>query len=536
MLKFAKSIGGNTDQLTSQAFVFTPSSLEALTRFSLSILISGEGDDVFVKIRQAATSLEDQYLKSDLTVQEEFSAFLQQLQLELAAVESLQILLAGWKENIFYLQSKGQHQAYLFRNNQLTNLTNQAPEGQFISGFIEPADQILLIASLTNNQGLVKRLLKTDLEALDDEVNAHLAESSVVEPIAVVSLKVPLPPTSESHPKLTNQPKLTLPKLNKLNLSFVQKKVFLRVFWALGALVLLAVLFIKIKPFSRFSKPPQQSNNRTVQQSPQPNNSFTVNDFSVFLDLNLIKPGFTTTRLSYSLGKLLLMDPSTSNLVVLDLSAKNPLPLAGSTQLGKAAAFSLNGDFAFAYSDDKGITRIDVNSQKNTLAVKPDPDWGKIKDLVGFGSNIYLLDSVKNQIWKYVPVATGYSDKFTYLDSNQKADFLGALRMEIDSSVWVLKPNLEILKFTQGLADNFSVSGLDKNLSSVTNFFVSDETDNIYLLDSDNSRLVVLTKSGKYVAQYSDDKFKTATDLVVDEKNKKVYLLNSDKIFQFSLH
>ena len=46
---------------------------------------------------------------------------------------------------------------------------------------------------------------------------------------------------------------------------------------------------------------------------------------------------------------------------------------------------------------------------------------------------------------------------------------------------------------------------------------------------------MTLTKTGAYKGQISGDKFATATDLVVDEKNKKVYLLEGSKIFQVEL-
>ena len=55
------------------------------------------------------------------------------------------------------------------------------------------------------------------------------------------------------------------------------------------------------------------------------------------------------------------------------------------------------------------------------------------------------------------------------------------------------------------------------------------------MLDSGNSRLLVLTKTGTYKGQITGDKFGQASDLVVDEKGKKVYLLDGSKIYQVEL-
>ncbi|MDP3733226.1 MAG: hypothetical protein Q8Q91_01675, partial [Candidatus Daviesbacteria bacterium] len=66
-------------------------------------------------------------------------------------------------------------------------------------------------------------------------------------------------------------------------------------------------------------------------------------------------------------------------------------------------------------------------------------------------------------------------------------------------------------------------------------FFVSSDTDNLYLLDSGNSRLLVLTKLGAYKVQYQSERLGGFSDLVVDEKGKKVYLLDGSKIYTMDL-
>lgn len=256
-------------------------------------------------------------------------------------------------------------------------------------------------------------------------------------------------------------------------------------------------------------------------------------DFPLFLDLDLIKKNFRAQSLSLSAGKLLVLDPVQKTLAVIDLSKKSNEILAGSDQLGDGSFASLNGGLAFIYSKDKGVLRVDITNQKVTTVAKTDKDWGNISDIYGFGSNIYLLD--KTQIWKYLPTSDGYSDKKEYLTSATKADFTNALRLQIESSVYVLKPGGEILRFTRGEKDNFSLGGLDKNVKDPKSLFVSSDTDNLYLLDSGNARLLILTKTGDYKGQISGDKFATASDLVVDEKSKRVYLLDGSKIYAVDL-
>lgn len=261
----------------------------------------------------------------------------------------------------------------------------------------------------------------------------------------------------------------------------------------------------------------------------------SVANFPVFLDLDLVKKNLRATQMSLSGSKLLLLDPGVKTLVVVDLAKKSNQILAGSEQLGEAAFASLNGGLAFIFSKDKGVLRIDITNSKLAVVAKKDEGWGQIADIYAFAGNVYLLDAGKNQVWKYLPVADTYSDKREYLNKDTKASFSGVFRMQIESSVYLLKTGGEILRFTRGDKDNFSLGGLDKGVKDPKSLFISSDTDNLYLLDSGNSRLLILTKTGSYKGQVSGDKFATATDIAVDEAAKKVYLLDGSKIYSVDL-
>lgn len=262
----------------------------------------------------------------------------------------------------------------------------------------------------------------------------------------------------------------------------------------------------------------------------------SVTNFPLFLDMELIKKNFRANNFSLSSSnQLLLLDPAVGTLVKVDVSKKSNQILAGSEQLGEATFGSLNGDLAFIYSKDKGILRLDTTNQKITTVAKSDSDWGQIANIYGFAGNVYLLDTQKNMIWKYLPTADGYSDKREYFSKGTKFDLSGSISMQIESSVYVLKNSGEILRFTKGDKDNFSLSGLPSAVKNPKSFFVSSDTDNLYLLDSGNSRLLILTKTGSYKGEITGSEFAQATDLVVDEKGKKVYLLDGSKIYAVDL-
>lgn len=260
-----------------------------------------------------------------------------------------------------------------------------------------------------------------------------------------------------------------------------------------------------------------------------------VSSFPLFLDMDLVKKNFQASQLGLSQGKLLLLDPGTKTLVTVDISKKSNTILAGSEGLGDAQLASLNGGIAFVYSKNKGVLKVDINNSKISSVSKKDKSWGEIKDIYGFAGNVYMLDSSNNKIWKHLPTQEGYSEAREYFTKGTEADLSAAIKMQIDSSIYILKQGGEILRYTKGSKDHFALQGLDKGVNNPLSIFVSSDTDNFYILDSGNSRLLSLSKTGEFKTQMSGSKFATATDFVVDEIGKKVYLLEGGKIFQADL-
>jgi SsrA-binding protein len=256
---------------------------------------------------------------------------------------------------------------------------------------------------------------------------------------------------------------------------------------------------------------------------------YPTDSIPVWLDLDLVKTGMQAKALSLSVGKLLLLDTNQKSLVLIDTEKKSNQILTGGDKIGTPEFASLNGDFAFVYSADKGIIRVDAGSKEVSVVAKPESTFGAITDLYAFAGNLYMLDSQKGKIYKFLPTVSGYSEARDYL--NADANLSGAERMQIDASVWVLKMDGELLKFTQGNRDQFSYAGLDKGVKDPRSFFVSSDTERVYLLDTGNKRLLVLDKSGNYISQYQSDLFASILDLAVDEQAKKAYLLDGQKIY-----
>ena len=598
MIKIARYVGVNTDFLTAQAFTFPKNPSPDPETVYLSLIISASGEDVFTKVRQAAPVAEETFYSQNDPIPQKIATTLNSLRSQLPNVEDLQILITALKENILYIHSIGNHKVFITRDQILSELTGANSKDQLISGFIKEGDKILLLNSNKENlrdKKIIENLIHCSTETLVEEAETLLLNSDRPEPIAVVLIEN-IAQNSELinlNPEITKEtkksyklPKLSLEKLVNLKKFIPQnKKAKLFLLGAIALIVILSVLSIisfqrlnsqnkakeailtqakeklAIAKASKDSDPALSKKSLEEAKSlsaefikDNPKNKdgqallktiddtsyeilkiFKITNWPLFLSLDLIKPGFNSQKLSFSLGKALLLDEVQKTLVLIDLKDKNNQILAGPNQLGNAKFASLNGLQALTFSEDKGVLKIDTQSKKITTVAKVDPEWGRIDDIFGFGSNAYLLDSFKNQIWKYSPTKDSFTEKATYIKDNSKTDLAGAKLLVIDYSVWVLTPGPQILKFTGGVSDFYSPSGLDIPLKELKSIFPTEETDTIYLLDSENQRIVVTKKNGEYIAQYTGDKLKSASDFAVDEVNKKIYILEGGKIYQIDL-
>lgn len=215
----------------------------------------------------------------------------------------------------------------------------------------------------------------------------------------------------------------------------------------------------------------------------------------------------------------------------------NPAPVGQNSNLLLDTAIAKKDSSAFAQDDKSiyfansaGVSSIDKKTKQEKQIIKK--DWDSAVSIAPYLGNIYLLDTKDSQIYKFVAGDSGYS-KQNYLSSG--ANISSAVSIAIDGSIWVLQKDGTILKFTKGKADSYSLTGLDKNLSNPTQIWTNVDSDNYYLLDNGNLRIVVVNKEKGYSSQFVNELLNKATLFDVLEKDKKILFISGGKIYYFNL-
>lgn len=112
-------------------------------------------------------------------------------------------------------------------------------------------------------------------------------------------------------------------------------------------------------------------------------------------------------------------------------------------------------------------------------------------------------------------------------------DLNNALGLAIDGSVYLLEKD-GIKKFVSKQEKTFDQNGLNYSSNAIIKTDAS--LANVYVLDPDKNRLIVLDKKrGDIIAQYTSNQFKKLKDFIVDEKNKVAYILNDQSVLVIHL-
>ncbi|QQG40772.1 MAG: hypothetical protein HYV37_00405 [Candidatus Levyibacteriota bacterium] len=484
---------------------------------------------------------------------------------------SLSLALCSVLDNVLYVIAVGDSKIYLKRANKLgLLLTSQKAIVASASGFLEDNDIIIL-----QTEQFGKIISKTQLaSAIDHNSLSEIAEN--LSPILhekeeggasaiVITYKETLTETTEEQTIMEEKQEINVKKkimtlsiqtwtwirnlisnrFYYLNFSFSRKqKTFLVITTALILLLLGSSIFVlRQKEAAKNDALFEEVFSKAQKKYDEGQSLFSLNK-------NLSRDDFLEAKKLVNEGKNKFKKGSKYEKKLSELSAKIDSALQSASGISIVEAkpadakdsllltAAKENNALYSTQDEKNIFVLTESAifsidkkTKNKKTLIPNKDhWTNASGLGAYNGNIYVLDKNRGQILKFVPSEDEYI-KTNYL-AGKTQDFSKVTSLAIDASIFVLFENGEVKKFTRGKQEDFKVSELDKPLSKPQRIFTDTEIDSLYILDNGNSRIVVLNKTGVYQTQYQANIFKDAQEFEVLEKDKKIFVLSSDKIWE----
>ncbi len=192
----------------------------------------------------------------------------------------------------------------------------------------------------------------------------------------------------------------------------------------------------------------------------------------------------------------------------------------------------LNNDNIY-YLNNKNIVEFKTNDETiNILPIDLSSDSKAYSSMASYGNRIYIINKELSQIQRYTYNTNGFISPLPWL--NKTIELKDAIDLAIDGYVYLLKNNGEILKFLKGNKRDLILDDIDPKLEQPINIQVSQDLDFMYVLEPKNKRIVVFTKDGKFINQYSNNNL-TPESFQIDEENKILYFLANNKLYSYRM-
>lgn len=251
-------------------------------------------------------------------------------------------------------------------------------------------------------------------------------------------------------------------------------------------------------------------------------------DPELFLDLSLLSQGTRADDGSLSEGRLLILDKA-GKLVSIDVAVKKTKVVAGPETIRNPLFVGVYADRNFVLNSE-GIDEVEEDAK-----MVIEKDWTDAGGFHIYGGNAYVLDKGEDKIWRYTgPPAggdAGFGQQKNWFAPGIEVTLSGVVSWAVDGSIWLLTSSGDVEKYVQGSPQDIDLTGIGGGLSGAKDIFADSETQYVYILDSQQGRVVVLEKDGTYKAEYIGEKIKDATKVVVSESNKKIILLAGSKLY-----
>jgi hypothetical protein len=185
-------------------------------------------------------------------------------------------------------------------------------------------------------------------------------------------------------------------------------------------------------------------------------------------------------------------------------------------------------------TDRNGFLELNTTSK----AWKPlDSAWptsrNRIQALASYQNRIYALDTTNSAIVRFTRSANTLGTGTQWL--KEPATLSGARGLMVDGSIFILQPNGIIENYANGRRGTFTLATVEPALTDATRLWTDGVSTKLYVVDPSHERILVYTKTGKLLNQYTSPSWTNIRDIAINEKTKTAYVLSGTTLSSFTL-
>jgi serine/threonine protein phosphatase PrpC len=258
----------------------------------------------------------------------------------------------------------------------------------------------------------------------------------------------------------------------------------------------------------------------------------------IAFDLNQIE-GMTNPKQIVKVGNQYYVSASANNLYQIDLKGKKGDDLGARSNrfsnFGLSASIEKTGEVIFLTGSNE-VAIFNISSKEwSAKSIKYSSGFLNAKDIASYSNYLYILDPNSSQIYKHQRVLSGFGEGNPWIRDTE-TNLEDTISIAIDGYIYTLKADGAISKYLRGEKRDFSAEKPSDPISNPTKIYTRADLEYLYVVDSPKRRIVLFNKAnGKLVKQYSSKYFDNLKDIIVDNKEEKIYILNGKKIFEVEI-
>lgn len=256
----------------------------------------------------------------------------------------------------------------------------------------------------------------------------------------------------------------------------------------------------------------------------------------IFYDLRLVDDEFVTSAVDATAKQAVFLDQGQKRLVVLNLDTKQAEKIE-LTDFEQLTDLELTNSTLSLLA--QGVKQQDLSvdeSASEVIEVIPEGDSNRAASFIeAFASYIYVFNPEKRNIYRYVQQEEGYSDPVGWVSGAVGFDYDQASSWAVDGEIWVATREGGLHRLTSGREQVFEINGLSQNFEHSLQVFTHEDLQNLYVLEPNAHRLVILTKKGEFLKEINSESLASTTTLFASEELGKVFAVSGSIIYAVEL-
>lgn len=272
----------------------------------------------------------------------------------------------------------------------------------------------------------------------------------------------------------------------------------------------------------------------------------TLDDPDLLIDLDQQYQNINPSGMTNLFNDFYIFDASNNYIYRFNVETKETEMVNNtSTNVGRLENLvPLDNDILIGYDNNQGIATFNtIDAKLEPVKLNRKHDISEITDFYLYSDRLYLLENAQNQIYKYSKTIDGFGKEEIWI--NDGTNIADALSFAIDGSIYILKKTGEIYKFFRNNRVAFELDDIKPllsiidpvsiNVSGNIKLFTNSDMKYLYLLDGPTNRLIILSKTGKLIKQFTSPLFNNLIDFIVGKNENTAWLLNGTKIYEIEL-